>query len=74
MPRIQKVEKVNDIKGTLNNLFRNLDKWRYLLILSIILALIAAILSTIAPNRLAGVTDVITEGIKPRTENIIIKN
>ena len=72
MPRIQKVEKVNDIKGTLNNLFRNLDKWRYLLILSIILALIAAILSTVAPNRLAGVTDVITEGIKPRTENIEI--
>ena len=34
------------------------------------LSLIAAILSTIAPNRLAGVTDVITEGIKPRVENI----
>ena len=70
MPRIQKVEKVNDVKGTLINLFINLDRWRYLLIISIVLSLIAAILSTIAPNRLAGVTDVITEGIKPRVENI----
>ena len=70
MPRIQKVEKVNDIKGTLKNLFINLDKWRYLLIISIVLSLVAAILSTVAPNRLAGVTDVITGGIKPRVENI----
>ena len=70
MPRIQKVEKVNDIKGTLKSLFINLDKWRYLLIISIVLSLVAAILSTVAPNRLAGVTDVITGGIKPRVENI----
>ena len=70
MPRVQKIEKVNDVKGTLINLFINLDRWRYLLVLSIILSLIAAILSTIAPNRLAGVTDVITGGIKPRVENI----
>ncbi len=70
MPRMKKVEKVNDVKGTLVNLFKNLDKWRYLLIVSILLALVAAILSTVAPNRLAGVTDVITEGIKPRVENI----
>ena len=70
MPRIQKVEKVNDAKGTLISLFKNLDKWRYLLVVSVILALLAAIFSTIAPNRLAGVTDVITEGIKPRVENI----
>lgn len=70
MPRIRKVEKVNDVKGTLISLFRNLEKWRYLLIVSIILALAAAIFSTIAPNRLAGVTDVISDGIKPRVENI----
>ena len=70
MPRMKKVEKVNDVKGTLINLFKNLDKWRYLLIVSVLLALVAAILSTVAPNRLAGVTDVITEGIKPRVENI----
>ena len=70
MHRGQKIEKVNDIKGTLINLFKNLEKWRYLLVLSILLALIAAVFSTIAPNRLAGITDVISEGIKPRVENI----
>ena len=70
MPRIQKIEKVNDLKGTLIRLFKNLDKWRYLLVLSVILSLFAAILSAIAPNRLANVTDVISEGIKPKTQYI----
>ena len=70
MPRINKIEKVNDAKGTLINLFKNLDKWRYLLLLSIVLAVISSVLSTIAPNRLAGVTDVISEGIKPRINNM----
>ena len=75
MPRIEKIEKVDDAKGTIINLFKNLDRWRYLLIISIILALVAAMLSTIAPNRLAGITDIITEGIKPRVENIeVISN
>ena len=55
MPRIEKIEKVDDAKGTIINLFKNLDRWRYLLIISIILALVAAMLSTIAPNRLAGI-------------------
>ena len=71
MPRPnQKIEKVNDIKGSTLRLFKNLDKWRILLIISIILALLAAVLSTVAPNKLADVTDVISDGIKPRVENI----
>ena len=61
-------EKVRDFKGSMLRLFKNLDKWRPLLILSVILALLAATLSTIAPNKLADVTDVITEGIKPNVE------
>ena len=72
MPRIQKIEKVKDLKGTLIRLFKNLDNWRYLLILSVILSLVASILSTIAPKKLSSVTDVITEGIKPRIDNIEI--
>ena len=71
MPRPnQKIEKVNDIKGTTLRLFKNLDKWRILLVISIVLALLAAVLSTVAPNKLADVTDVISDGIKPRVENI----
>jgi len=70
MPRQREIEKVNDLKGTLIRLFKNLKNWKYLLIISVILAMFAAILSTVAPNKLADVTDVITEGIRPRSENI----
>ena len=66
----QQVEHVNDLKGTIIRLFKNLDKWKYLLVVAIIFAMLAAILSTVAPNKLADVTDVITGGIKPQTENI----
>ncbi|MBR2677979.1 MAG: ABC transporter ATP-binding protein [Bacilli bacterium] len=51
-------------------LFKNLDHWRYLLIIAVLFAFSAAILSTIAPNRLAGVTDVISAGIKPNTKKL----
>lgn len=71
MPRhgMREPEKIKDFKGTVIRLFKNLDKWRYLLIISVILALFAATLSTIAPNKLADLTDVITEGIKPKFQN-----
>ncbi|MBQ6477621.1 MAG: ABC transporter ATP-binding protein [Bacilli bacterium] len=69
MHRQREIEKVNDFKGTLIRLFKNLDKWKYLLVLSILFATTAAILATIAPKRLATITDIISEGIKPRTEN-----
>ena len=71
MPRpMKKVEKVKDFKGTLLRIFKNLKKWKYVLVLSCILAMASAILSTIGPNKLADVTDVISDGIKPNTKNI----
>ena len=70
MPRDRVPEKVKDLKGTLLRLFKNLNKWRYMLVVASILAMVAAMLSTIAPNKLADVTDVITDGLKPNTENI----
>ena len=63
-------EKSKDFIGTMIKLFKNLDHWRYMLIIAVFFAFSAAILSTVAPNRLAGVTDVITEGIKPNTEKL----
>ena len=76
MHRQRQVEKINDFKGSLIRLFLNLNKWKYLLVIAILFAMFAAILSTVAPNKLADVTDVITEGIKPQGENIekVIKN
>ena len=73
MPRHNTVEeKVKDFKGTIIRLFKSLEEWRYLLVLASILAMIAAILSTIAPNKLSDLTNVISDGIKPNTENIKI--
>ena len=69
-----KEEKAKDLKGTLLRIFKSLNTWKYVLVLSCILALTGAILSTIAPNRLAKVTDVISDSIKPNTENIEILN
>jgi len=70
MPRhgMKEPEKVKDFKGTLVRIFKSLEKWKYVLIISCVLAMFAAIFSTIAPNKLADVTDVISESIKPNVE------
>ena len=73
MPRpgdMSVADKTKDFKGTIIRLFNSLDKWRKLLILSVVLALISAILSTIAPNKLSDITNVISDGIKPNSENL----
>ena len=70
MHRQKEVEKVKDFKGTLLRIFSSLNRWKYILVISCILAMFAAILSTIAPNKLADVTDVISEGIKPNVSKI----
>ena len=75
MPRhIGKEEKAKNLKGTLLRIFKSLNTWKYVLVLSCVLALIGAILSTIAPNRLAKLTDVISDSIKPNTKNIELLN
>ena len=63
-------EKSKDFKGSMIRLFNNLDKWKKMLVICIFLALISAILSTIAPNKLSDLTNVISEGIKPNTKNL----
>ena len=68
MPRRVEEAKIKDFKKVLKDIFKNLKAWRYILIISCVLSMIASILSTIAPNRLAKVTDVITDGIKPNVE------
>ena len=75
MPRPnEKQEKAKDLRGTLLRIFKSLNTWKYVLVLSCILSLSGAILSTIAPNRLAKVTDVISDSIKPNTKNLEILN
>ena len=63
-------EKSKDFKGSLLKIFKNLNKWRYLLIISVVLAAFSSVLSILAPNKLADLTDVITDGIRPNTAKI----
>ena len=73
MPRPGKMnvmEKSKDFKGSIKRLFSSLGKWKKLLLFSMILAILGAVLSTIAPNRLSDLTNVISDGIKPNTKNI----
>ena len=67
MPRPgSKIEKSKDFKGSIKKIFKSLSPWHFLLIISLSLAMISAILSLIAPNKLSDLTDYITEGITPR--------
>lgn len=68
MPRPKSVEKSKDFFGTLKRLLKNLNSWKYLIITSLILAMISAILSLIAPNKLSDFADEISIGLVPRTE------
>ena len=43
MHRRANTEKINDFKGTLLRLFKNLNKWKYLLLIAILCAMFAAI-------------------------------
>lgn len=63
-------EKSKNFKGSIKRLFTSLDKWRYLLIIALILAAVSSILSIISPNILSDLTDTITAGMIPKTEKI----
>ena len=63
-------EKSKDFAGSMKRLLNNLKPWRFILGLALVLAMISAILSLIAPNKLSDLTDIITEGIKPNTEKL----
>lgn len=57
---------------SMKRLFKSLDKWKYLFITSLILALVSAILSLVSPNKLSDLTNIITDGIKPNINEKII--
>ena len=62
--------KPKNFKKTIKQLFNSLNQFRKIILLCMILSLFSALLATIAPNRLSGITDIITEGIKPDTKRI----
>ena len=73
MPRPnRKIEKANDFKGSFKKIFKSLKPWNVVIKISICLAMISAIISLIAPNKLSDLTNYITEGLRPNiTEETI---
>lgn len=67
-------EKSRDFKGSMIRLFNNLNRWKYILVLSLILAMISAILALVAPNKLSELTDTITLGLQPNISEEIVND
>lgn len=67
-PKVQ--EKSKDFKGAMKRLIGNLKPWKILMVLALLLAMISAILSLVAPDKLSELTDTITNGITPNQEKL----
>lgn len=71
-----KIEKPKDLKSSIKRLTKELKDFKFLIGLSIVLAIVGSILTIITPNKLSDMVDEISLGIRPRVENIepIAKN
>ena len=64
------MEKSKDFKGSMLRLFKNLKPWKYIMGLALVLAMVSAILSLVAPDKLSDLTDTVTAGITPNVEKL----
>ncbi len=60
--------------ASMKRLFKSLDKWKYLFVTALVLAMVSAILALISPNKLSDLTNIITDGIKPNISETVIKD
>ncbi len=60
--------------ASMKRLFKSLDKWKYLFVTALVLAMVSAILALISPNKLSDLTNIITDGIKPNINETVIKD
>ena len=63
-------EKPKDFKQAIKRLFKELKGYKVLITLSLILAIVSAIFSIVAPNRLSKLTDTISEGLAINSKNL----
>ncbi len=63
-------EKAKDFKVAMKRLFNELNKFRILIIIALLLATLGAILSISAPNRLSKLTDEISKGLAVNSDNL----
>lgn len=74
-PMNGKVPKTSKNFGaSMKRLFKSLDKWKYLFVTALVIAMISAILALISPNKLSDLTNIITDGIKPNISESVIKD
>ena len=62
-PGIGAGEKAKDFKSAIKRLLKELGIFRKIIIIAIILAIFSAVLSILAPNKLSGLTDKISQGL-----------
>ena len=74
MPRINNgnVGKAKDFKGSIKRLVKELNQFKFLLIISLVLAVFGAILTIFTPNILSNLTDKIKDGLVVNTDNITL--
>ena len=63
-------EKAKDFKGAVKRLSTELNRYRILMIVSLILAVASAVISTIAPDKLSNLANSISKGLMVNTQNI----
>ena len=64
------VEKAKNFKESMIRLFKELNDFKVLIIISVILSILGSILSILAPNRLSDLTDQISKGLVVNQKNI----
>lgn len=63
-------DKAKNFSGSIKRLLKELNKFKIMIIISIILAIFSSIFSIIAPKRLAKLVDEISKGLVVNTQNI----
>lgn len=64
------MEKSKDFKGSMIRLIKNLNPWKYVMIIAITLAMFSSALALFAPNKLSKFADLISDGLVPKTEKL----
>lgn len=62
------IEKSKNFKGSMIRLIKNLKPWKLIMSIALSFAVISAILALITPNKLSEFTDLISDGLIPKTE------
>ena len=69
----QNNEKSKDFFGSVKKLVNDLQVFKYVVLVAIIISMISAILALVAPNKLSDLTNIITKGLQPQMDGNTIQ-